>query len=408
MEKIRIYFRPIWYNIMHHKAYAGFCVFGTMLTFLFITVLLQVTNVMMGHTPPTDDAERIIYMGSYIYDEQGECINYFTCEDVASMMGNIVGYENYTCTHFEAGNILVNGQFIDNGCVFVDPDFWNVFQYRFMKGRPWKEEEAQQPYAVITEGFAEKYFATSDVLGKEIEFQQVTYKILGVVADVSMFACNGHMSVWVPENFNEYIATGGRFVETYILFPEGVSVEHMKKSLTNGFHIWSQMQTWGNKVQVKKFDTVKEFLIRNFGGDLLLLGVGGILFILLSIPLLNIVLLSMANTSVQSSEIGLKRALGANQFNAFVTILSENLVLIVIGTLGGIVLVTPVCEYIDGLFFMDSVVGEVRVLPEVNWGIVVLIVLPLSIVFSLISGGIPAYLNVKRPIMDMLKGGSKC
>ena len=34
MERIRIYFKPIWYNIVRHKAYAGFCVFGTMLTFV--------------------------------------------------------------------------------------------------------------------------------------------------------------------------------------------------------------------------------------------------------------------------------------------------------------------------------------------------------------------------------------
>ena len=144
------------------------------------------------------------------------------------------------------------------------------------------------------------------------------------------------------------------------------------------------------------------------GGDLLLMGLGGILFILLIIPLLNIILLSMANNSVQASEIGLRRALGANRFTAFMAILSENLVLILIGTLGGIILVTPVCRYIDGLFFMDSIVGRSMVLPEIDWMIVLLIVLPLSVLFSLVSGGIPAYLNVKRSIVDMLKGGSKC
>ena len=74
MGKLRIYFKPIWYNIMHHKAYAGFCVFGTMLTFVFITILLQVTNVIVGNTPPTDDPERVLYINSYVYDKQGECI----------------------------------------------------------------------------------------------------------------------------------------------------------------------------------------------------------------------------------------------------------------------------------------------------------------------------------------------
>ncbi len=407
MGKLRIYFKPIWYNIMHHKAYAGFCVFGTMLTFVFITILLQVTNVIMGNTPPTDDPERVLYINSYVYDKQGECIGCCRREDVASIMSNVVGYDCYACTHFELGNILVNGQYIDNGAEYVEPNYWNVLQYHFVQGRSWEEEESHQPYAIVNKSFAERYFATDDVLGKEIEFQETTYKILGVVADVSMFSIEGRVSVWLPEHFNEYISTGSRFVETYVLFPEDVSVEIMKRNLKHGFDIWTRMQNWDN-VRVREFSTLKEVSINMNGGDLLLMGLGGILFILLIIPLLNIILLSMANNSVQASEIGLRRALGANRFTAFMAILSENLVLILIGTLGGIILVTPVCRYIDGLFFMDSIVGRSMVLPEIDWMIVLLIVLPLSVLFSLVSGGIPAYLNVKRSIVDMLKGGSKC
>lgn len=30
MKKLYIYWKPIFYNIMHHKAYALFCVFGAM------------------------------------------------------------------------------------------------------------------------------------------------------------------------------------------------------------------------------------------------------------------------------------------------------------------------------------------------------------------------------------------
>ena len=88
MERIRIYFKPIWYNIVRHKAYAGFCVFGTMLTFVFITILLQIVHVVRGNMPPAFHAERIIEVPTYILDERG---NNFTDrwnrKDVQLLMG---------------------------------------------------------------------------------------------------------------------------------------------------------------------------------------------------------------------------------------------------------------------------------------------------------------------------------
>ena len=57
---------------------------------------------------------------------------------------------------------------------------------------------------------------------------------------------------------------------------------------------------------------------------------------------------------------------------------------------------------------MDNVFGKMGILPELDWNVILLIVFPLSVLFSLLSGGIPAYLIVRRTILDMLKGGSKC
>lgn len=405
MGKLRIYFKPIWYNIMHHKAYAGFCVFGTMLTFVFITILLQVTNVIVGNTPPATKADRIVRVNAGIWDERREV--FFERKDVEAMMNNVVGCETYTCSHNQNGNILVNNKLLDNGVLFVDAKYWDVFQYKFIKGRPWNKEESRQPYVVINESFAMSYFATDDVIGKEIEFQEITYKVLGVVEDVSMFAYGGNSPVLAPESFSDFLM-GRRIVNIHVLFPEGVSVEEMKRRLTNGFNIWAEMASWGSKAQVRYFSTIQELLAEDYGGDLLLVGVGGILFILLCIPLLNIVLLNMANTSVQIAEIGVKRALGANRFVVFMMILSENFVLVIAGLVGGIILVYPVLQCMGLLYLDEDAFGALAVMPQLDWMIILFVVVPLSILFSLIAGGIPAYLNVKRPIVEMLKGGSSC
>ena len=112
MKKLYIYWKPICYNIMHHKAYALFCVFGAMLTFVFVTILLQIVHVVRGNMPPALYSERIVEVPSYIWDEQGNNFkSRLNRKDVQMIMSQLKGYENYTCYHDEANNVRANGQF---------------------------------------------------------------------------------------------------------------------------------------------------------------------------------------------------------------------------------------------------------------------------------------------------------
>ena len=86
---------------------------------------------------------------------------------------------------------------------------------------------------------------------------------------------------------------------------------------------------------------------RRVGGDLLLL----------AIPILNIILLSSANTNIQVAEIGIKRALGAKQNLVFFEILVENVILVIGGTLLGIILFVPLCQFFDKLLFENRFLG---------------------------------------------------
>ena len=94
------------------------------------------------------------------------------------------------------------------------------------------------------------------------------------------------------------------------------------------------------------------------------------IFILLVVPVLNIVLLSMANTNVQTREIGLKRALGASKRTSFLFILVENLLLVITGTVLGILLTVPVCRGIDWIVFSSSIEVLMMLVPRLSWTIV--------------------------------------
>ena len=406
MEKIRIYFRPIWYNIMHHKAYAVFCVFGTMLTFLFITILLQVAYVVLRNTAPAIAADRIVWVPFVLRDCKGEPVTGLNKADIRTLMSNVK--EDVCCTsyHYESGDITVNGRYDEYCIYFIDRDYWNVFQFEFVQGHFFTEGEMQMPCVIVNENFVRNFFPDKSVINREIQVMGRTYKITGVVADVSYFASQGRASLWLPEKFNKNESND--WVETYILYPEYMDTEAIMGSITNAYQLFAK--TYYNiegSVSAKQISTEKQFIRGMYGGDLLISGIGVVIFILLVVPILNIILLSVANTSIQRREIGLKCALGASRKEAFLFILVENLLLVILGTILGVMLTIPVCQGIDWIVFSNSIEGQMMLLPGLNWTIVFISVLPLALLFSFLSGGVPAYLMVKRPIMDMLKGGTE-
>ena len=406
MERIRIYFKPIWYNIIHHKAYAGFCVFGTMLTFVFITILLQVAYVILCDTAPAVAADRIVSVPFVLRDNKGEAVKGLNKSDIRTLMNNVREEVCYTSYHYEAVDIIVNGRYDEYGIYFIDRNYWNVFQFELLQGHFFTEDEMQMSCVIVNENFVRSFFPDKSVINKEIQIEGNTYRITGVVADVSYFAPQGKASLWVPEKFSKNESND--WVETYILYPENMSTETIIRSVTNAYQFF--VKTYYNidkSVSVKQISTEKQFIRKMYGGGLFLSGVGVMVFILLVVPVLNIVLLSMANTSVQAREIGLKRALGASKKTSFLFILVENLLRVITGTVLGILLTVPVCRGIDWIVFSNSIEGQMMLLPRLNWTIIFISVLPLALLFSFLSGGIPAYLTVKRPIVDMLKGGTK-
>lgn len=408
MNRLVVNLKLIWCNITQHKIYTLFCVFGTMLTFIFVVIITQITHVLLGNTEPALEADRIVYVPDILENDAGKIIKGINKRDIQTLVSNLKDEVHYTCSHFEATTVIVNGQYKDQGIYFIDENYWKVFQFEFVQGHPFTESEMEMPCVIVNEHFAKKNFPKGDALDKEVQFQRRTYKITGVVADVSFFAQEGKASFWAPEKFNKQIPTGNDWVETYILFPEKMEHEVIVNRVTNAFKLFTKMYNVDESTTLKQIRTVDEALIVKYGGDLLMVGISGILFILFIIPILNIVLLNVANTNTRSSEIGLKRALGADNKSAFLSILAENFLLVFIGTILGIIFTLPVCQLIDKILFLSIISGEMTILASLNWKIIFMGVLPLSLLFSLLSGGIPAYWMVKRSIIDMLKGGIKC
>ena len=87
----------------------------------------------------------------------------------------------------------------------TDGNFWHVFDFTFVSGRPYTQEEmeAYTRNIVISESVARGLFGSTDVAGREIMIDHFTpYTIGGVVKDVPTMASSAYASVWMPLSEN--------------------------------------------------------------------------------------------------------------------------------------------------------------------------------------------------------------
>lgn len=408
MRKFYGYLNSAFYNIIHNKAYATFCILGSALTFVFVAIILQLTNDIINNNQPFVNADKGISFGHF-EDEYGNDIGGIPAEDVSLLMENIRVAKYCSIYDGQYGNIIVNDQFSSGLVSFVNGDFWKINEFEFIQGRPFTQEEVESkaPVAVLGKSFATSNLKNGEVLGQKVRFQDVSYTVIGVVNDYSIFAGQPHSTI-VPHTFNKFIPDNDPSYNLSFIPIDGVAVSELKEKAVKALKYYYNNKGKNVNINANMILTQKESRIKNFGDNLLSYGITLILFILLLIPAINIVVISIANVNNRAKEIALRRTMGATIFSSFIQIMIENLLLVLIGTIIGLSLAVPTANAVGSIFLGNGLTGDFSLITKIDFLILIVGILPLSLLFTLLSGGIPAYLVAKGKIADTLKGGSKC
>lgn len=410
MKRLSDYLRSALYNIGHNKAYAAFCILGTALTFVFVIILLQLAHVMTSTEAPLGNADRTVRV-ERMYTDHGPKHNWLAyCRwevpDAVSMRELVQGYEKMGLSHVESVNPVIGGKLKNVVANYVNGDYWDIHDFEFVAGRPFAKEDyaAATPVAVIKESNARKYFGSpEEALEQTIDLQRRTFRIIGVVADFSSLGANEWSTLWLPYIYNQGVPSGDTDYTLEFLFPTGMSIAEMKENVMRAArHHWGQQDK--EIVEPAELHTVREEITAVVGDRILTYGIWLIILVLLIIPAVNIVTLSTANIETRTGEIALRRALGSSKGQAFFQMMNENLLLVLIGTALGLLLAYPMFSLVE-TYILDVTTGEgASLLGAMNWWVILLGVLPLSVLFALMSGGIPAWLAVRRNIAGALKG----
>lgn len=407
-----------WKVLLRHPFYTFVTLFGISLTLTVLMVMTSFMDHLIGSHYPEHKRERMLYIQK-VYEQDSlrqsgrmmaASFNFMkkyvltlkTPEKVA--ITTLIGF----------ANTYVNGHRLSLQTKLTNAGFWEVSDFEFLEGKPYNEQNIAkgESVAVITDELKRQYFDVGEqsVIGKAIEIDNATYRVIGVVRAAPVTRPFTSADVYFPytipkSNYNSQRGLTGSYV-AMLLAREPDDLTAMKKEfegvvaqiplpgVDDGwkfFHLKSTADTYLDNW------LSSAFIRADTNGSRIFYSVVALFMLLfMSLPAINLVNLNVSRIMERASEIGIRKAFGAPIRTLVGQFLIENLF---ITFLGGLI---AVCLSAVIIYLINSSGWIARSDLTLNiW--VFLVSLLICFIFGFLSGVVPAFRMAKLSIADALK-----
>lgn len=249
--------------------------------------------------------------------------------------------------------------------LFTDDVFWKIFNFDFVSGSPYTKEEVQSGIkkVVIAESLARRLYGTSDAAGKTIMISYKPYTVSGVVKDVSTIAKASYSEVWVsysaqpfPDDTWAESITG--WYQAIILAHSPADFDAIRQEMDRQLVRYNSSLTDYKLTLYDQPDTHLDWEIKGLGAmgpdkTKTILQYLLVIVILLLVPAINLSGMTLSQMRKRMSEIGIRKAFGATRGTLLVQILSESMVLTLLGGVIGL-FISYICDLADAYLVIEQ------------------------------------------------------
>lgn len=143
METSYSYLKSAFYSIRKNKIYSAFSIIGAALTFVFITILVQLYGDIANNNPPFVNAGKEIHLHEF-KDNKGHNLGGIPFRDIPLLLKEIKDYESCVLYDMQCDNIFTNNTISTGFVGFVNESYWSVNAFDFVKGRGFTKEEIEK------------------------------------------------------------------------------------------------------------------------------------------------------------------------------------------------------------------------------------------------------------------------
>ncbi len=418
------YIKIAWRNLVKNKVYASINIVGLTLGFVCCILILLFVKDELSYDQFIPNKENIYRVAlERIYPDHTSFYAVIPDSFSAVFGQEIKGVEESTRI-FDLGNDLVieveDEKFDEKFGAAADSVFFNVFDFKILRGSTQREALNKPGTVVITESAAGRLFKSDDPVGKSLTVFGLDFEVTAVMADLPD---NSHLqfdflfsSVSFPglerENFTGFSAL------TYLKINPEVSplqVENQIPELVKKYASgqierelgvsFADYTAAGNGYRYFLQPITSIHLHSNLEAEIRQNGNARYIYIFVSIAIfilalgcINFINLATARSADRAREVGVRKAMGSDRGQIITQFLFEALVLTFSALLVGIVLVNLALP-----FFNDLADKSLRIdLESVLFALPIL--LGFGVLVGVLAGYYPAFHISKLNTISILKG----
>jgi putative ABC transport system permease protein len=313
-------------------------------------------------------------------------------------------------------------KFNEDGVLFADSTFFNVLDFRLLKGDP--QTALVRPRSmVLTEEYAKKYFGNQDPVGQRMSVESDTtlYTVTGVVRNVPdnshiKFDMLASMSTFPDQANNQFWVSHSFY--TYIVVRDGTDKDNLQKKFQDMIinYVGPQLkQITGQTIEDFRkagndfgyvLEPLKDIHLKGAsqynleqpGSPATVYIFSVIALLILIVAIINYINLATAKSVARAKEVGVRKVSGANKTGLIIQFLGESLIIVTIATLLALLLVyilTPSFNQLIDKELSLNLIKNIR-------GLIFLIAL--VIIVGTASGFYPAFVLASYNPAEVLKG----